>query len=288
MERKRDGSGGAAAGGAADARGPAARRAPGARDPHCEPAQCRCLPPARRRPAAHLRAAEALLDNDLPSPSACFAPTSREADRRRRDPDDGGAGRAARPLPDAEKLLRRALELAPAFAPPAPISPPPSTSQNRPAEAIESSTLLSTTSRRKSGHQNLKAAALWAGSAATRRRSALRAGARRFPDQPKMWMSYGHALKTVGRPAGRHRRLSPRLELAPTLGELWWSLANLKTVRLGDDDVAAMEEALDRPRARPATTASTSISRSAKPVRMPRCPERSFAIMPRATASAPR
>jgi hypothetical protein len=32
--------------------------------------------------------------------------------------------------------------------------------------------------------------------------------------------------------------------LRPTLGEAWWSLANLKTVKFGEDDVAAMEAAL--------------------------------------------
>ena len=35
------------------------------------------------------------------------------------------------------------------------------------------------------------------------------------------------------------------IELAPHLGEVWWSLANLKTVRFDDADVAAMEAALD-------------------------------------------
>src|SRR5690606_21840289 len=35
------------------------------------------------------------------------------------------------------------------------------------------------------------------------------------------------------------------LAAQPALGEVWWSLANLKTVQFGDEDVAAMEAALD-------------------------------------------
>lgn len=33
----------------------------------------------------------------------------------------------------------------------------------------------------------------------------------------------------------------------PTLGEAWWSLANLKTVRFAESDIAAMRAVLDRP-----------------------------------------
>ena len=37
------------------------------------------------------------------------------------------------------------------------------------------------------------------------------------------------------------------IEVKPTLGEAWWSLANLKTVKFSDADVAAMEQALRVP-----------------------------------------
>ena len=59
-------------------------------------------------------------------------------------------------------------------------------------------------------------------------------------------MSYGHALKTVGRQQDGIAAYRRGLALAPTLGELWWSLANLKTVSFDDADVAAMTEALAR------------------------------------------
>jgi tetratricopeptide (TPR) repeat protein len=60
-------------------------------------------------------------------------------------------------------------------------------------------------------------------------------------------MSYGHALKTVGRQQDGIAAYRRALDLAPSLGEVWWSLANLKTVPFTDADVAAMEEALTRP-----------------------------------------
>ena len=53
-----------------------------------------------------------------------------------------------------------------------------------------------------------------------------------YPRQAKIWLSYGHALKTAGRVAegiGAYRRaLAAR---ARACGEVWWSLANLKTYR---------------------------------------------------------
>jgi tetratricopeptide (TPR) repeat protein len=65
-------------------------------------------------------------------------------------------------------------------------------------------------------------------------------------DQPLTWMSYGHALKTIGRQAEAIAAYRRSLELDPKLGEAWWSLANLKTVRFDASDIAAMEAGLAR------------------------------------------
>ncbi len=67
------------------------------------------------------------------------------------------------------------------------------------------------------------------------------------PDQPLTWMSYGHALKTVGRQAEAVDAYRRSLALSPALGEAWWSLANLKTVRFDDADIARMQAALEVP-----------------------------------------
>jgi tetratricopeptide (TPR) repeat protein len=68
----------------------------------------------------------------------------------------------------------------------------------------------------------------------------------RYPGNPKVWMSYGHALKTAGhgeRAIAAYRR---SLELQPSFGEVWWSLANLKTFRFHAGDLEMMSAQLAR------------------------------------------
>ncbi|MFT4198572.1 MAG: sulfotransferase [Pseudoxanthomonas sp.] len=60
------------------------------------------------------------------------------------------------------------------------------------------------------------------------------------PPHPRLWMSYGHALKTAGRQPQAIAAYRRSLALEPGCGEAWWSLANLKTVRFDDDDLAAL------------------------------------------------
>jgi len=67
---------------------------------------------------------------------------------------------------------------------------------------------------------------------------------RRVPGQPKIWMSYGHALKTVGRTADSVAAYRRATALRPAFGEAWWSIANLKTEPFDAADLAAMEGAL--------------------------------------------
>ncbi len=64
------------------------------------------------------------------------------------------------------------------------------------------------------------------------------------PDQPRLWLSLGHALRTIGRQAESVAAYRRSLTLAPTLGEAYWSLADLKVVRFDAADMAAMETAL--------------------------------------------
>ncbi len=53
-----------------------------------------------------------------------------------------------------------------------------------------------------------------------------------------LWM--GHALKTVGRLSEAISAYDRALYLRPNFGEAWWSLANLKTYRFSDDQIAAI------------------------------------------------
>jgi tetratricopeptide (TPR) repeat protein len=59
-------------------------------------------------------------------------------------------------------------------------------------------------------------------------------------------MSQGHALKTAGRQAESIEAYRRSIELEPSLGEAYWSLANLKTYRFAPAEIEAMATQLAR------------------------------------------
>ena len=61
-----------------------------------------------------------------------------------------------------------------------------------------------------------------------------------MPDNAALWMSYGNALKAVGRIAEAVAALRRAIKARPTYGEAYWSLANLKTFRFEKRDISAM------------------------------------------------
>jgi tetratricopeptide (TPR) repeat protein len=67
-----------------------------------------------------------------------------------------------------------------------------------------------------------------------------------FPNNARVWMSLGHALKTAGRQQASIDAYRHSIALEPQFGEAYWSLANLKTVRFDDRDIAAIEKELER------------------------------------------
>lgn len=69
---------------------------------------------------------------------------------------------------------------------------------------------------------------------------------REYPHNARVWMSYGHALKTEGRQAEAIAAYRHCTVDEPELGEAWWSLANLKTFRFDDAEIAAMRAQLQR------------------------------------------
>lgn len=60
-------------------------------------------------------------------------------------------------------------------------------------------------------------------------------------------VGYGHMLKTVGRAEEAVAAYRAVLSRNPAHGEVWWSLANLKTMAFGDDDIGRMRAALADP-----------------------------------------
>jgi hypothetical protein len=86
---------------------------------------------------------------------------------------------------------------------------------------------------------------------------------------PLAWLSYGHTLKTVGRQADAVAAYRKAIAQRPVLGEAWWSLANLKTVRFDEEDRAPCAR-LWRVGTFPRQTGSISISRWPRLARMRR------------------
>ena len=153
------------------------------------------------------------------------------------------AGRIGR-YKDAENLLRRALDLSPAFNAARANLAITLYRLNRPAEAIAELDIVLAQDPDNVGHANLKAAALGRIGGFDEAIALYEGVLKDVPNQPRVWMSFGHMLKTVGRQADGIAAYRRALDLSPGLGEVWWSLANLKTVKFDDADIAAMQAAL--------------------------------------------
>jgi tetratricopeptide (TPR) repeat protein len=195
-----------------------------------------------------LRAGQALVDNDLPAAEAILRPYLK------RRPTDVAAIRmmaelAARVgrLVDSENLLRRALELMPSFTAARANLATVLYKQNRPADAIAELETIERQGDAHLGHSSLKAAALGRIGGHDEALDLYRQILEARPGEPKLWMSYGHILKTVGEQADSIAAYRQALALEPTTGEAWWSLANLKTIRFDEADVTAMTDALAAP-----------------------------------------
>ncbi len=148
---------------------------------------------------------------------------------------------------DSETLLRRALELAPGFGAARANLASVLYKQHRPEEAIAELDALLDGESENIGLSNLKAAALSKIGGFDEAINLYQAVLEKAPGQPKVWMSLGHMLKTVGRQGEGIAAYRRAIALTPALGEVWWSLANLKTVRFTAEDVTAMEAALALP-----------------------------------------
>jgi tetratricopeptide (TPR) repeat protein len=147
-------------------------------------------------------------------------------------------------LGDAENLLRRALELTPGFTAARANLATVLYKQNKAGEAIAELERIEQEGSANLGHTSLKAAALGRIGGHEEALALYKVLLEARPNEPKLWMSYGHILKTVGEQAESIAAYRRALAIRPTLGEVWWSLANLKTIRFGEEDMAAMQSSL--------------------------------------------
>jgi predicted Zn-dependent protease len=148
---------------------------------------------------------------------------------------------------DAENLLVRCLELAPSFTAARHHHAIVLHRQNKPAAALKEVDELLVQEPRHPGYNNLKAAILARIGELDESIEIYGAVLARHPAQPKVWMSYGHALKTKGREADGIAAYRKSIELLPSLGEAYWSLANLKTFSFSDAEMASMRAQLVSP-----------------------------------------
>ena len=66
------------------------------------------------------------------------------------------------------------------------------------------------------------------------------------PLRAESWLMYGHALRAMGFREQSIAAYRKAIGLRPSFGPAYWSLANMKTVRFSDADIAAMQEQLRR------------------------------------------
>ena len=66
------------------------------------------------------------------------------------------------------------------------------------------------------------------------------------PDNAKMRLLYGHLLREIGEQASAIEAYRRALAMQPGMGEAYWSLANMKTIRFEDGDREAMQQQLAR------------------------------------------
>jgi tetratricopeptide (TPR) repeat protein len=62
--------------------------------------------------------------------------------------------------------------------------------------------------------------------------------------EPRYWIGYGHSLRFAGRTDEAISAYRRAIAIDPERGEAWWSLADIKSKVLTDDDVNAMEDSL--------------------------------------------
>ena len=189
-----------------------------------------------------LQAAGAMVKKDLPRSEALLkahlmkAPTDVPAIRMLAEV----AARLGRDV-DAIALLERCLELAPSFTPALYNYAVLLNRRNQSARALPAIEKLLAAEPRHPGYRNFHAVLLSRLGDYERAARIYAELLREYPSNAKVWLSYGHTLKTEGdlqEGVAAYRR---SISLEPAFGEAYWSLANLKTFRFEPAEVATME-----------------------------------------------
>jgi tetratricopeptide (TPR) repeat protein len=191
-----------------------------------------------------MKAAAALVANDLAVAEALLrshlkaCPTDVAALRM-----FGEVAIRLRRYPEGQVLLERCLELAPSFDGARHNLAVVLNREGKAAEALPHAEILLTKEPRSPGYRNLKAAILANAGDYVDSIKVYESVLKDF-QHSKIWMSYGHSLRTQRRQAECIAAYRRAIAMEPTLGEAYWSLANLKTFRFESAEVRAMGDAL--------------------------------------------
>jgi len=147
---------------------------------------------------------------------------------------------------DARNLLQRCLELAPGFVTARQNYAMVLHRENEPVLALRELEILLAADPANASALNLKAAVLcrvgdYAPAIAIYEQVLIG-----YSAQPRLWLSYGHALKTAGQRDKAIMAYRKCVELDAAMGEAYWSLANLKTFRFDTADIVTMKQQLTR------------------------------------------
>ncbi|MEW5683590.1 MAG: sulfotransferase [Pseudomonadota bacterium] len=147
-------------------------------------------------------------------------------------------------MTDAIALVEQAVSVAPGFDLARDFLVRLLMQTNRLPEALEHAEVLAGSPVSSPGHDLLRASVLVRLGLQEQAREIYERLLEQHPGQPQVWQNLGHVLKTLGAQPEAVEAYRQAVTRQPTMGEAWWSLANLKTVKLNTDDIAAMRAAL--------------------------------------------
>jgi tetratricopeptide (TPR) repeat protein len=146
---------------------------------------------------------------------------------------------------DGEKLLQRALDLAPGFSAARYNYATLLHRTNKSARALEEMEHLLASDPRNPSYRNMTAVILSRVGEYQRSSKLYHELLNEYPANAKIWLSYGHVLKTEGRLEDCVAAYRECIDRDPAFGEAYWSLANLKTFRFTPSDLSTMHEKLN-------------------------------------------
>ena len=194
------------------------------------------------------RAAKAMIDNDLSVAERLLK------SHLKHSPTDVTAARMLAEVAvrvgrneEALSLLAYCLQLAPGFSGARYNLAVLLHRTNKSNEAlVEVERLLAEDSKRP-GYRNLAAVICSRIGEYERSSQLYRALLEEYPENAKVWLSYAHVLKTEGQREQCEAAYRGAIERDASFGEAYWSLANLKTFRFTEHDIAQMNEQIQRP-----------------------------------------